>query len=136
MALDTKTLKPGQQVYIAHLGSWETTYFLWTIDKITPSGRVVFVYGSNREYQKAFGPDGKQLGGSKHYPECLDDMPFEERKAWLENQEKLKAVFVLLKKVEVAPATSYRWGREGLLHEVARLSAQLAEVEKLLAETK
>lgn len=116
----------GDQVYVASPGSWDTRFNVGTVVKVTPSGLVDVQTYPNGPATR-FNTNGYEAGnaGSKYRKYLDTHMSFEERKALLEREERTKAAMQAISEIKVEERLNWRWGKERMAEEVARLQGLL-----------
>ena len=126
MSIETKTLKPGDKLYICRPGgTWDDTYYEAAVLKVTPAGLVDVQIGGGTA---RFGADGyERTTGSKYHRQRLDDMPFEERAANLAEESRAKDAAKAINEIVRSSGVNYRWGKAGLNEEITRLRMLIEE---------
>jgi hypothetical protein len=122
------TMQVNDQVFIANpsSGMYPTRYHQGKVVKITPSGQVDVQIG---ECVRRYGANGKEIAkpGAYKTNNYLDTMPFDERKAIIEQEERTKIASILVHAIQADRRITHRWSKEGLLNEVIRLETELAQ---------
>lgn len=129
MSIDTKTLKPGDKLYICRPGgSWDDTYYEAAVLKVTPAGLVDVQIGRGTA---RFGADGyEHTIGSKYQRERLDDMPFEKRAANLAEESRAKEAAKAINEIVHLSGVNYRWSKARLNEEITRLRTLIEEAAR------
>lgn len=127
-----RKLTVGEKVYVVHSGSWSCSYHEGTVVKTTPTGYVDVQIGFASKPTR-FKPDGREMGASYSYAEQIDDTPFEERKAQLEQEQRAAKATAALQKVHFEVGGRFaHWGKEELQKKAAELQAALDEAKQLI----
>jgi len=73
-----------------------TPYRVATVDKVTPTGRIVVKIN---DWIRTFRPDGRQLG-KKYFGECIDWTPFAERAALVAADNRVRKAAIILNQLQ------------------------------------
>jgi hypothetical protein len=124
----------GQQVFMVTWNGYNHSYQAGTVMKITPKGLFDVGYGSGELDPVRFNSSGIEIGRS-YRKSSIDPMPFDERVAWLAEQELLKKVTTAITKIAASNNVKHTWGRDGLTEELDRLQGLITDARTLLAAT-
>ena len=113
-------MKIGEQVYISRSGNWSTTYHVAKVSKVTPTGIVNVESSGGQTYRFK---DGREIGSS-FYHHYLDTIPFAERTAKLESEQRACVACGLIQEVKPGELRHTR-DKDSLKAEVDRLQAAL-----------
>src|SRR5262252_2017681 len=116
-------MQAGDKIYTVEYGNHDPSFNVVTVTKITPKGTVEVEWASGT--RSRFNKDGREIGEKGYFRRELDRVPFAERQALLAQLQRTKAASAAVKQVMVESSLNFRWGKEGMEKELARLQALL-----------
>ena len=136
MVLTYESTRVGEKVFLARSGSWTTCYYEGTVIKVTPT--MVDVQIGTSEPMRFRFSDGRRhckenYPGSRYREYELDSIPYADRKAAIDLERRTKEAAALVAEIKTATGVNYRWGKQGLATEIARIQ-DLLDVAKASVE--
>jgi len=137
--ISVTSLKVGDRVFLARSGSWDTRFSPGTVDHITPSGMVDVRFGLGPKGSTDIKPirfrtNGQRLGSEAYRDWYIDTLPFEQRRALLEQEDRTRTAVAAFHSIKVQGGINLRWGREGLMQELDRLQGLIDAARKVVEE--
>ena len=129
-----KNLTVGEKVYVATNYAHDVKYYAATVVKTTPSGAFT-VKTDYTETLIRFTNNGKAVKepGKFRHDYWLDTyMTFDERTAFINREERLRAAVSHIRNLTIRNGLNERWGKEGLTEEVNRLQEFLDIAKRLV----
>lgn len=122
------TPKVGESIYVSRFFGQSTLFSLVEVVKVTPSGAIDVKFHANQEAPfTRFRPDGREQGETRR-PYEIDTIPTADRKALLDQEQRTKDAATAISTI-MPSDVNYRYGKEGLSQEIARLEALLADAK-------
>jgi hypothetical protein len=128
-----KTVEIGQVVYIGHSTNYGAKHYRGTVQRVTPSGRVVVLTAA--DVKITFRPDGRvqsDTTASGIYKNDWLEMDVEGVQAAAAKAARTVEAACLLNRVSTAELISCHSSKERMLDEVARLEALLAKAKEAI----
>lgn len=117
-------MNANDKVYLVRFNGHDLSYAVATITRVLPSGAFDAQLGTAEPMR--FRANGNRQ--SPNYRDWeLDLTPFHEREALIAKEQATRVAANFLGAITVKMGISSRWGKDGLLTEVVRLEALVAE---------